>query len=309
MKLYKPKFWNKKNFLSILLFPISLIVQLFAFIKQKSVKSLNFNIPIICLGNIYLGGTGKTPLSIYLANELKKRGKNPVIIRKYYKSHKDEHSLIKKKIGFLILNTNRANAIKEAERKGFDSVILDDGFQDHKIKKDLNLICFNSFQLDGNGLVLPAGPLRESFDSLKRAHIVMINGEKNNSFEERIYKINKNIKIFYSKYDPINVQQFRQGKFIALIGIGNPENFLSLLSKIGVNIIKKYIVPDHYQFDKNEVSKIIQEAKDNDCKIILTEKDYYKVKDFSLERMVCLKVDLSIDEKENLLDTILKTYD
>ena len=309
MKLYKPKFWNKKNFLSILLFPISLIVQLFAFIKQKSVKSLNFNIPIICLGNIYLGGTGKTPLSIYLANELKKRGKNPVIIRKYYKSHKDEHSLIKKKIGFLILNTNRANAIKEAERKGFDSVILDDGFQDHKIKKDLNVICFNSFQLDGNGLVLPAGPLRESFDSLKRAHIVMINGEKNNSFEERIYKINKNIKIFYSKYDPINVQQFRQGKFIALIGIGNPENFLSLLSKIGVNIIKKYIVPDHYQFDKNEVSKIIQEAKDNDCKIILTEKDYYKVKDFSLERMVCLKVDLSIDEKENLLDTILKTYD
>ena len=309
MKLYKPKFWNKKNFLSILLFPISLIVQLFAFIKQKSVKSLNFNIPIICLGNIYLGGTGKTPLSIYLANELKKRGKNPVIIRKYYKSHKDEHSLIKKKIGFLILNTNRANAIKEAERKGFDSVILDDGFQDHKIKKDLNVICFNSFQLDGNGLVLPAGPLRESFDSLKRAHIVMINGEKNNSFEERIYKINKNIKIFYSKYDPINVQQFRQGKFIALIGIGNPENFLSLLSKIGVNIIKKYIVPDHYQFDKNEVSKIIQEAKDNDCKIILTEKDYYKVKDFSLERMVCLKVDLSIDEKENFLDAILKTYD
>ena len=309
MKLYKPKFWNKKNFLSILLFPISLIVQLFAFIKQKSVKSLNFNIPIICLGNIYLGGTGKTPLSIYLANELKKRGKNPVIIRKYYKSHKDEHSLIKKKIGFLILNTNRANAIKEAERKGFDSVILDDGFQDHKIKKDLNVICFNSFQLDGNGLVLPAGPLRESFDSLKRAHIVMINGEKNNSFEERIYKINKNIKIFYSKYDPINVQQFRQGKFIALIGIGNPENFLSLLSKIGVNIIKKYIVPDHYQFDKNEVSKIIQEAKDNDCKIILTEKDYYKVKDFSLERMECLKVDLSIDEKEKLLEAVLKTYD
>ena len=68
MKLYKPKFWNEKNFFSIVLFPISLIVQLFALIKQKSVKSLNFNIPVICLGNIYVGGTGKTPLSIYETN-------------------------------------------------------------------------------------------------------------------------------------------------------------------------------------------------------------------------------------------------
>ena len=308
MKLYKPKFWNEKNILSIVLFPISLIVQLFALIKQKSVKSLNFNIPVICLGNIYVGGTGKTPLSIYLANELKKKGKNPVIIRKYYKSHKDEHSLIKKKFGFLILNTNRANAIKEAERKGFDSVILDDGFQDHRIKKDLNIICFNSAQLGGNGLVLPAGPLRESFDSLKRAQIVMINGEKNKSFEEKIFKINENIKIFYSEYEPINAQQFKQRKFIALIGIGNPENFLSLLSNIGVNIVKKYILPDHYQFDKDEVSKIIQEAKDKNCQIILTEKDYYKVEDLSLERIECLKVDLNINKKEKLLETILKTY-
>ncbi len=308
MKLYKPKFWNEKNFLSIILFPISLIVQLFALIKQKSVKSLNFNIPVICLGNIYVGGTGKTPLSIYLANELKKKGKNPVIIRKYYKSHKDEISLIKKKFGFLILNTNRANAIKEAERKGFDSVILDDGFQDHRIKKDLNIICFNSAQLGGNGLVLPAGPLRESFDSLKRAQIVMINGEKNKSFEEKIFKINENIKIFYSEYEPINAQQFKQRKFIALIGIGNPENFLSLLSNIGVNIVKKYILPDHYQFDKDEVSKIIQEAKDKNCQIILTEKDYYKVEDLSLERIECLKVDLNINKKEKLLETILKTY-
>ena len=308
MKLYKPKFWNEKNFLSIVLFPISLIVQLFALIKQKSVKSLNFNIPVICLGNIYVGGTGKTPLSIYLANELKKKGKNPVIIRKYYKSHKDEHSLIKKKFGFLILNTNRANAIKEAERKGFDSVILDDGFQDHRIKKDLNIICFNSAQLGGNGLVLPAGPLRESFDSLKRAQIVMINGEKNKSFEEKIFKINENIKIFYSEYEPINAQQFKQRKFIALIGIGNPENFLSLLSNIGVNIVKKYILPDHYQFDKDEVNKIIQEAKDKNCQIILTEKDYYKVEDLSLERIECLKVDLNINKKEKLLETILKTY-
>ena len=216
--------------------------------------------------------------------------------------------MIKKKFGFLILNTNRANAIKEAERKGFDSVILDDGFQDHRIKKDLNIICFNSAQLGGNGLVLPAGPLRESFDSLKRAQIVMVNGEKNKSFEEKIFKINENIKIFYSKYEPINAQQFRQRKFIALIGIGNPENFLSLLGNIGVNVVKKYILPDHYQFDKNEVSKIIQEAKDNNCKIILTEKDYYKVKDLSLERIECLKVDLNINKKEKLLETILKTY-
>ena len=97
MKLNKPNFWDLKNSIfSILLLPFSLIVLLSILIKKNLTKTIRFNIPIICVGNIYIGGTGKTPSSIFLAKELSSLGKNPVILRKYYKSHSDEHRLIKK---------------------------------------------------------------------------------------------------------------------------------------------------------------------------------------------------------------------
>ena len=135
MKLIKPKFWDHKNLISLSLFPLSLIIQLVIFFKKRFTKVSNFKIPIVCIGNIYIGGTGKTPLSILVSKELSKIGRKPAIIRKYYKDHKDEHSLIKENFNYLILNSNRISAIQEAENKNFDIAILDDGFQDYKIKK------------------------------------------------------------------------------------------------------------------------------------------------------------------------------
>ena len=87
MKLYKPKFWDQKNFISLSLFPVSLIIQCVILLKKKFTKVSSFKIPIVCIGNIYVGGTGKTPLSILVSKELSKIGKKPVIIRKYYKEH------------------------------------------------------------------------------------------------------------------------------------------------------------------------------------------------------------------------------
>ena len=158
---------------------------------------MQFNIPVICIGNIYLGGTGKTPASIYIAQELSALGKKPVILRKFYKSHKDEHNLIKENFKNLIINRNRVNGIIEAQKMNYDSVILDDGFQDFTVEKDLSILCFNQNQLVGNGLVLPSGPLRESLSSICSAQIILINGKKNEAFEKKILNINKNLRIFY----------------------------------------------------------------------------------------------------------------
>ena len=181
MKFFKPKFWeNKNNIYSILLTPISIVIQTIILLKKILIRPRKFKIPIICVGNIYLGGTGKTPVSIEITKELKIKKKKPVIIKKYYKNQYDEHRLINQKINSLILNNNRIQAIEEAEKNDFDVVVLDDGFQDCSIKKNLNIICFHSNQSFGNGLVLPSGPLREGLGSLSRAHIVIING--NNSF-------------------------------------------------------------------------------------------------------------------------------
>ena len=148
---------QKKKFYFLFINSIFIIDYIFYFQKKKIINEKTFEIPIICIGNIYIGGTGKTPTSILIAKELQKSGRNPVILRKFYKNHKDEYDLIKNKIKNLIISKNREKGILEAIRMNYDLVILDDGFQDNKIKKNFHIICFNQKQLIGNGRVIPAG--------------------------------------------------------------------------------------------------------------------------------------------------------
>ena len=308
MMLFKPKFWDKKiGIISILLFPLSLITILITYFKKKLIKKETFTTPIICVGNIYIGGTGKTPTSILLANEIDKLDKKPVIVRKFYKSHFDEHELIKNNFKDFVLNKNRFEALKKLEKSDFDVVILDDGLQDYKIKKKLSIVCFNQNQLIGNGLVIPSGPLRENLNALKDVELVMINGKKNKDFEDKILSINAKIKIFYSYYKPINLENFKKKKFFALAGIGNPQNFFDLVKENHLEVKKKFIYPDHYRFAKEEIENILKEAENENAEIIMTEKDYYKIKDFKLKKINFLKVSLEIHQKEEFLKFIKKS--
>ena len=309
IKINKPKFWDRKiGLISILFFPLSLIVIFFTFLKKKITKTRGFKIPVICVGNIYLGGTGKTPTSILLANELSKLGKKPLILRKYYKNHNDEYSLIKNYFKNLIISKNRIEGLKEAEKSNFDIVILDDGLQDYKIKKNLSIVCFNNNQLIGNGMVLPSGPLRENLSILKNVEIVIINGSKNINFENKILNINKKLEIFYSFYKPINLDQFKNKKLLALAAIGNPENFFQLVEKNNLKIFKKKIFPDHYQFSKAEMQNILREAEMENYQVIMTEKDYYKINHYKLKKINYLKVSLEIYNKEKLFKKINSLY-
>ena len=310
MKIFKPKFWSEKNsFSAKLLYPISIFYKLLLFIKQKTTKELNLNIPIICVGNIYIGGTGKTPISIFIAKEIQKAGKNPAIIRKYYQSHSDEHLLIKKYFSSFILDKSRINGIKLSIKKGHDYAVLDDGFQDYKIKKTISILCFNQRQLIGNGLLFPAGPLRESLNSLKRANIVIINGKKDENFEKLIFQKNKNINIYYSSYRPTNIDQFKNEKLMAVAGIGNPNNFFELLHENNLHICEKLIFPDHHKFSKPEISKIIEVSAKKNLKIIMTEKDFFKIKHLNLPNFNYLKVELEIGNKDKLIKNILNIND
>ncbi len=310
MKLFKPEFWkSNKNFFTIFLMPLSWITWIYIILKKTFIQKVKFNIPIICVGNIFIGGTGKTPLSIHIARKLSENGKNPAIVRKYYKSHIDEHKMILSYYNKLILNLNRSKGIYEALEKGYDAVILDDGFQDYKIKKNLSIICFNSNQLIGNGYLFPSGPLREGISSLRNANILIINGEKSLDFEQKILKIKKNLKIYYSNYKPLNIQEFKDKKLLVISGIGNPENFFKILKENQMNIQKKMVYPDHYEFTKNEMLQIIEHAKKNDFQIVMTEKDYYKIKDFRLENIKYLKVKLEIEKEEEFIQNVMEAYD
>ena len=134
MKLLKPKFWHKKIVFFYSFAATNVSCLSIPFFKKKIISKKEFKIPIICIGNIYVGGTGKTPLSIVIANKFINQKKS-VIIKKFYNDHRDEHRLINGNTKFLILNSNRIKAIEEAEKKGFELAVLDDGFQDLSIKK------------------------------------------------------------------------------------------------------------------------------------------------------------------------------
>ena len=310
MKFNKPKFWDDKNsIISILLFPVSLITLFIIFLRKKIIKTIKFDIPIICIGNIYVGGTGKTPAAIFLANELLRLGKNPVILRKFYQSHSDEHAFIKNQFENLILCNNRIEGIRKAKQFNYDTVILDDGFQDCRIKKSINILCFNERQLVGNGRLIPSGPLRDNLNSLKEADIILINGSKNENFEKKILEINKNLKIFYSSYEPKNIDDFKNKKLLAIAGIGNPSNFFELLEKHNLNIEDKLIFPDHYQFNQIEINKIIEQSEKKQCQIVMTEKDYFKVKHFNIQKSGYLEVSLKINDKKDFINILNSIYE
>jgi len=309
MQFNKPWFWERKNIvIPLILMPITLIVKLIIKIKKKTCKAEHFNIPIICIGNIYIGGTGKTPSSIFLAKELMKKGKKPVILRKYYKNHNDEHILLKSNFSNVIIEKNRSNGIRNAENSGFDSVILDDGFQDYKIKKTLSVVCFNQNQLIGNGYVFPSGPLREDINALQKSEIILINGKQDKNFEKKIFEINRNAEIYYSSYKLLDFRIFEGKKLVVFAGIGSPDNFFKILVDNNLDIFKTVSYPDHYNYSKSELLGLINYAKKNNCEVVTTEKDFLRISKYDLQDIKYLKVKLEVINKEKLLEKVLSIY-
>ncbi len=237
MNFFKPNFWDKNriSFFSICLLPFSWLIKLFNLFKYFFTQNYKHSIPIICVGNIYLGGTGKTPLCIEIFSILKSLNMKPAFIRKKYENYQDEVNLLKQS-GVVYQNKKRINALNEAIQNKINVAILDDGFQDFSVNKNLSIVCFNEKQWIGNGFVIPAGPLREDLSALKRADCVVIKGKKNNNIEEKILNKNSKIKIFYTNYKAQNIDNFKSKKVIAFAGIGNPENFFSLLKDNDINI-------------------------------------------------------------------------
>ena len=276
MKIKKPLFWNNYNLLSLSLIPFSFIVIFFNFIKTLSFKK-NFKIKTICVGNIYLGGTGKTPLALKINDILKYKFKT-VFIKKNYLDQIDEQNILSK-YGKLICLKFRDIALKIAQRKKYQLAILDDGLQDKSLNYDISIACFNSSDLIGNGLIIPAGPLREKVSSILNYDIVFLNGEKNKSkFEKKLKQLNPKLKIFRARYAPKNLKSFKfKENFLMFSGIGNPAEFKKTLNKYKFNIKKEIIFPDHYKYKNSDIMKIKKTARRNKLKIITSEKDYCRL--------------------------------
>ena len=307
MKFFKPKFWDKNQIspFSILFFPISLLVKLTNYFKRSLIKKNNCSIPVICVGNIYLGGTGKTPFCIELFSILKNLNKKTAFVRKKYDSFQDELNLLKL-VGPVYENKKRINALNDAMKNNTEVAILDDGFQDFSIKKDLSIICFYEKQWIGNGFIIPAGPLREDLSALSRANCVIINGKKNINIENKILENNNKIRIFYTKYKVQNIEEFKNNKVIAFAGIGNPDNFFDLLKDNNINILENISFPDHYNYSNKELENLINKTKENNATLLTTEKDFFRINDTYKKNIKHLKIIVEIEKRNQFVEEIKK---
>ena len=309
MKLKKPKFWDykKPSFFSYLLLPLSITIGLIAKINSKP-KYPNSKIKTICVGNIYIGGTGKTSLTIKIKEILDKNNIKACFIKKFYPNQTDEQKLLSKN-GALFSNLKRITALDEAISEDFEVAIFDDGLQDSSIKYDMEIVCFNNLNWIGNGLTLPSGPLRESINNLKFYENVFLNGNEESliAIKDQIKKINPNININSGKYTPLNIGEFDKNQsYLVFSGIGNHKTFVEMLKNNELKIISDLEYPDHYQYSKRDFDEIIINAKKFNAHIITTEKDFLRLENFNRNEILYVKSSLEISDEKSLTNKLLK---
>ena len=311
MNLKKPKFWDykKPNIYAYLLFPITVLIKVLNNLSRKlnKIKLNKQKIKTICVGNFYIGGTGKTSLSIEINKILRKKNVKSCFIKKDYKNQIDEKKLLRQN-GKLFSSSKRLTALNKAINENYEVAIFDDGLQDQSINYDLKIVCFNTINWIGNGMTIPSGPLRESFNNLKDYEHVFLNGNLENmkKIKDQIMKINPKINIYLGKYEPINLSEFNKSeKYFVFSGIGNHKTFVSMLKNYGLNIIKDLEFPDHYKYSKKDINKIFYLAKELNCKIITTEKDFLRIDNKNSQEIKFIRSELKISNKEKFLSFIL----
>ena len=250
MNLKKPKFWDykKPNIYAYCLQPLAYILQIINSVRLLvKIKSQKFKIRTICIGNIYIGGTGKTSLSIKINEILNSNNIRSCFIKKFYNSQIDEKKLLETR-GKVFSSFKRIDAINQAENEEFDVAILDDGLQDQTLKCDINFVCFNNQNWVGNSFTIPAGPLRENIKNLKNYQHIFINGNNDDlsKIKKDILEINSKINIHVGIYQPLNMHEFnKKDQYLVFSGIGNHQTFISMIKKNGLNISKDIEFPDH----------------------------------------------------------------
>jgi tetraacyldisaccharide 4'-kinase len=308
MKIKKPDFWDykKPNFISYFLLPLTIPIILNNLFLNNKKNTNEDNVKKICIGNIYVGGTGKTPLSIKLNKIIKQLNYKTAIIKKFYNDQFDEQKLISENDKLYCIG-KRKESLNAAIKDGIEVVIFDDGLQDKSINYDLKFVCFNSEKWLGNGFLIPAGPLREKIESLNKYDAVFLNGNGEDVFEQKqlIKKLKPSIEIFETYYHAINIDRLNLSeKYLIFSGIGNPDSFKKTLLKNKINIVKEINFPDHYNYSTTDINNIKLLAKKLDVKILTTKKDYIKIDRTVSNDIEFLEIDMIIRDEKTLIEFI-----
>lgn len=294
-----PEFWYKKDLISkfktLLLLPFSIIWILLSLIKRNFAKRYKSHLKVICIGNLSIGGTGKTPFSIQTYKILEILGYKPVFLTRGYRgltkgpilvnkshNHKDvgDEALLLSKVGTTIVSSNRCIGAKYIEnlKKNYDVIIMDDGLQNYQLEQDIKLLLIDKKLLFGNGYCIPAGPLRQTItQGLKKIDAIIFTGDGDTK-DINLNFIN-NIQNFDTKLEIKNTFKTKQNNFLAFCALGNPIKFFNTLKKNNFKIVLTKSFPDHYEYKNKDINTLREEADNRNLKLITTEKDYVKIDD------------------------------
>ena len=319
--LTTPKFWYedsiKSKIKSIILFPLSFLWILFTRFKSSLTKIYKSKLKVVCIGNLTVGGTGKTPYAIYTFKILRELGYNPVFLTRGYKgtyngpievtkSHKfkdvGDEALLLSKIGTTIISKNRSLGAKfiEKHKKKFNVIIMDDGLQNNQLYHDIRFLLIDKNLKFGNEFCLPAGPLRQTVKLGIRGidRIVLTGNNKTNDIN--LFKT-YNIPIIETKIKVINSPKIQNKKLFAFCGLGNPSKFYQTLHENGYKVSFTKSFPDHYNYNYQDINNLILIATKQNLELITTEKDYVKINNKNkLIHVLSIEMHLNVEDKSNL---------
>ncbi|EKD55321.1 MAG: tetraacyldisaccharide 4'-kinase [uncultured bacterium] len=316
MKLENMWYGGSYKILVFLLLPFSLLFRLLVSLRYflfrfSILRTVNLSQPVIVVGNITVGGTGKTPFVIQLAEELQNRGYRPGIVSRGVGGKKmqkpcwvdlqadpaivgDEALLIVQRTGCpMVTSVDRVSACQELLQKTTcNAIIADDGLQHYRLGREIEICIIDGMRQLGNGHMLPAGPLREPISRLKRVDFIVVNGQKTSFLDEHTESmelLGNNLFSVKNLKKMSILDDFKGQKVHAIAGIGNPKRFFSLLRDHQIDIIE-HTFPDHYLFSAKDLN-----FSDN-LPIIMTEKDAVKCVSFADEKYWYLRVDAKISD-------------
>ncbi len=282
-----PSHWRHKNLIAYTLYPLGVLYGTATALRQRFVKPQKCEAKVICIGNLTAGGTGKTPVSVSIAELLQKQNKKVCFLTRGYggtlqgikvtPQHQayevgDEPLLLARQAP-VIVNHHRVEGAKQAISQGADYIIMDDGFQNPSLHKDISLLVIDGESGFGNDFCIPAGPLREfSALGLKRAQGIILLGEDKKNICSRLGKL----PIFRGTVVP-TCPKNTDANVIAFAGIGRPEKFYNSLKSCGFNLIKTYDFPDHHFYEDTDIEKLLAEAKRQNAILYTTAKDIVKI--------------------------------
>ena len=316
-----PKFWKKATILSSILLPLSYLYRFGSIVRNIIAKPQKIQKPVICIGNITVGGAGKTPVALKIGNILNEIGikfvylghgykaniQNLVLVdnNKHKASEVGDEALLLSDVSDTFISKNRLFAAKQIAKMPDEKlIVMDDGLQNPNIKKDFSILVIDGGFGFGNNLLFPAGPLRERIrNGVKKADLVICIGSDKYKATKRIKKKKR---VIYANIEVINKNEFEGKRLVAFCGIARPTKFFESLKKEKLKVIKTFDFPDHHNFMDKDLRKLIRFADKKDAQLITTKKDWVRIDAKFRDQIKYLDIDLDIskEDKKYLKDAL-----